>query len=82
MVFDPWRGWLPGVVAGETPKWPHERRQLPAHLVAETAANPGGSVAEIDGSMVRNPDGYVPPRVRDSLGIQRHPARRVSGNER
>jgi hypothetical protein len=37
-----------------------ERRELPAHLVAEAAANPGGSIAEIDGSMVTDPDGYVP----------------------
>jgi hypothetical protein len=51
------------VAAGEGPKWPRERRQLPAHLAAEAAANPGGSVAEIDGSMVRDPDGYVPPEA-------------------
>jgi hypothetical protein len=40
--------------------WRRERRLLPAHLIAEAAANPGGSVAEIDGSLVSNPDGYVP----------------------
>jgi hypothetical protein len=47
-------------MAGELPDWGHERRRLPAHLMAEAAANPGGSVAEIDGIMVTNPDGYVP----------------------
>ncbi|HEX9519556.1 MAG TPA: hypothetical protein VF940_25670 [Streptosporangiaceae bacterium] len=51
------------MAASGTPKWPRERRQLPAHLVAEAAANPGGSAAEIDGSMVRCPDGYVPPEA-------------------
>ena len=40
--------------------WRRERRQLPEHLIAEAAANPGGSVAEIDGSVVSDPDGYVP----------------------
>jgi hypothetical protein len=48
------------VMAGELPDWRHERRRLPAHLMAEAAANPGGSVAEIDGVMVTDPDGYVP----------------------
>jgi hypothetical protein len=33
---------------------------LPPSLTATAAANPGGSVAEIDGSVVRDPDGYVP----------------------
>lgn len=33
---------------------------MPSHLVAEAAANPGGSVAEIDGTIVTDPDGYVP----------------------
>jgi hypothetical protein len=47
-------------MAGELPDWRRERRQLPAHLMAEAAANPGGSVAEIDGGMVTDPDGYVP----------------------
>ncbi len=47
-------------MAGELPDWRRERRQLPAHLIAEAAANPGGSVAEIDGSLVSDPDGYVP----------------------
>jgi hypothetical protein len=41
-------------------QWPSERRTMPAHLAAEAAANPGGWVYEIDGSMVSNPDGYVP----------------------
>jgi hypothetical protein len=45
---------------GRSPDWPFERRELPAHLLDEAAANPGGSVAEIDGSMVGDPDGYVP----------------------
>jgi hypothetical protein len=47
-------------VTGQPPEWPRERRKLLAHLTAEAAANPGGSVAEIDGSMVSDPDGYVP----------------------
>jgi hypothetical protein len=47
-------------VTSQTPDWPREHRELPAHLAAEAAANPGGSVAEIDGNMVTNPDGYVP----------------------
>jgi hypothetical protein len=41
-------------------RWPRERRELPAELVAAAAAHPGGAVAEIDGSMVGDPDGYVP----------------------
>src|SRR5258708_32835296 len=45
------------------PDWRRERRQLPAHLIAEAAANPGGSVAEIDGSVVSDPHGYVPPEA-------------------
>ncbi len=45
------------------PDWPNERKQLPAHLAAEAAANPGGSIAEIDGTIVTNPDGYVPPEA-------------------
>jgi hypothetical protein len=47
----------------ETPDWPREKRQLPPGLIATAAANPGGSVAEIDGSVVRDPDGYVPPEA-------------------
>jgi hypothetical protein len=47
-------------MGAETPDWPREKRQLPAGLIAAAAANPGGSVAEIDGSVVRDPDGYVP----------------------
>ena len=42
------------------PQWPIERRSMPAHLAAEAAAHPGGWVYEIDGSVVSNPDGYVP----------------------
>jgi hypothetical protein len=41
-------------------QWPIERRSMPAHLAAEAAVHPGGWVYEIDGSMVSNPDGYVP----------------------
>lgn len=44
----------------KTSEWPREKRQVPSGLIAEAAANPGGSVAEIDGSMVRDPNGYVP----------------------
>jgi hypothetical protein len=47
-------------MAGEMAGWRRERRQLPGHLIEEAAANPGGSVAEIDGSVVSDPDGYVP----------------------
>lgn len=42
------------------PEWPRERRPLPPQLLGQAAANPGGSVAEIDGSVVSDPDGYVP----------------------
>ncbi|MFD0381355.1 hypothetical protein [Streptomyces sp. NPDC127112] len=41
-----------------------ERRRIlkspPPELVAEAAANPGGSVAAIDRSLVGDPNGYVP----------------------
>jgi hypothetical protein len=47
-------------VTDELPEWPREKRKLPPGLIAEAAANPGGSVAEIDGSMVDDPNGYVP----------------------
>jgi len=47
-------------MSDQQPQWPIERRTMPAHLAAEAAANPGGWVYEIDGSMVSNPDGYVP----------------------
>lgn len=40
--------------------WRRERRPLPAALRSEAAANPGGSVAEIDGSQISDPNGYVP----------------------
>jgi hypothetical protein len=50
-------------VAGNPPEWHREQRQLPDHLAAEAAANPGGSVAEIDGAIVSDPDGYVPPEA-------------------
>lgn len=51
------------LMADETPDWPREKRQLPSSLVAAAAANPGGSVAEIDGSVVHDPNGYVPPEA-------------------
>ncbi|WP_163507315.1 hypothetical protein [Fodinicola acaciae] len=41
-------------------QWPRERRELPAELTAAAAANPGGAVAEIDATMVSDPNGYVP----------------------
>ncbi|CAM5527158.1 hypothetical protein BOQ63_004155 (plasmid) [Streptomyces viridifaciens] len=41
-----------------------ERRRIlqspPPELVAEAAANPGGSVAAIDPDLIGDPDGYVP----------------------
>lgn len=41
-----------------------ERRRIlqspPPELVAEAAANPGGSVAAIDPDLVGDPEGYVP----------------------
>jgi hypothetical protein len=40
-----------------------ERRELPPELIAEAAAHPGGSVYEIDGFMVPDPYGYVPPEA-------------------
>jgi hypothetical protein len=48
-------------------EWLRERRELPAALRAEAAANPGGSVAEIDGSQISDPDGYVP--VEAIIGV-------------
>lgn len=39
---------------------PADRRTPPPELVAAAAANPGGSVAEIDHDVVGDPDGYVP----------------------
>ena len=50
-------------MSGELPDWRRERRQLPAHLMGEAAANPGGSVAEIDGNVVTDPHGYAPPEA-------------------
>ena len=44
----------------QTAEWPRERRKLPDQLVAEAAAHPGGSVAETDGSIISDPNGYVP----------------------
>lgn len=40
--------------------WQNERRAVPRELAAEAAANPGGTVAEIDGSLISDPNGYVP----------------------
>jgi hypothetical protein len=47
-------------MTSQQPQWPIERRTMPAHLMAEASAHPGGWVYEIDGSIVSNPDGYVP----------------------
>jgi hypothetical protein len=47
-------------VADQTAQSLRERRKLPDQLVSEAAAHPGGSVAEIDGSIVSDPNGYVP----------------------
>jgi len=64
-------------MAGELPDWGHGRRRLPAHLMAEGAANPGGSVAEIDGIMVTNPDGR--DRHRSGLWVHERGRARASG---
>jgi hypothetical protein len=40
--------------------WLRERREVPAEILAEAAANPGGSVAQIDGDLVADPNGYIP----------------------
>lgn len=45
------------------PDWPSERRGLPTELLAEAAANPGGTVAEIDGNHIPDANGYVPPEA-------------------
>lgn len=47
-------------MADEEPEWRREKRNVPSSVMAQAAASPGGSVAEIDGSMVRDPNGYVP----------------------
>lgn len=47
-------------MSGINLQWPRERRELPAALRPEAAAHPGGSVAEIDGSQISDPNGYVP----------------------
>jgi hypothetical protein len=44
----------------QQPRWPIERRTMPAHLAAEAAAHPGGYVYEIDGSLIGDPNGFVP----------------------
>jgi hypothetical protein len=33
---------------------------VPPELLSEASARPGGTVAEIDGSMVSDPNGYIP----------------------
>ena len=35
----------------------------PAELVAEAVRHPGGSVAEIDSTLIGDPDGYIPPEA-------------------
>lgn len=39
------------------------QRMPPPELVAEAKANPGGWVYEIDGNMVDDPNGAVPPEA-------------------
>jgi hypothetical protein len=45
---------------GSIEQWHRERRALPAELEPEAARNLGGSIAEIDGEQVSDPNGYVP----------------------
>jgi hypothetical protein len=40
-----------------------DRREFPPELVDEASANPGGWVYEIDGEMVDDPNGDVPPEA-------------------
>ncbi|GAA1969179.1 hypothetical protein [Catenulispora subtropica] len=50
-------------MSDSVPDWPRSRRTPPDDpgLIAEAAANPGGSVAVIDGDLVGgDPNGYVP----------------------
>jgi hypothetical protein len=54
-------GWVRlHAVTDDSPEWRRERRNVPAHLLAEAAAYPGGYVYEIDNEIVTNADGYVP----------------------
>ncbi|MCP2322059.1 hypothetical protein HDA40_000566 [Hamadaea flava] len=39
------------------------QRTPPDELIAEAAQNPGGYVYEIDGEMIGDPDGYIPPEA-------------------
>jgi hypothetical protein len=50
----------PRVLRADVAGW-QPRRTRPPELLAEAAAHPGGSVYEIDGSQVPDPNGYVPP---------------------
>lgn len=40
-----------------------EWRPVPPHVEAEAARHAGGTIAEIDGSLISDPDGYVPPEA-------------------
>lgn len=53
-------------MTGGIDDWKRSKRTPPADpgLEAEAAANPGGSVAAIDGDLVGgDPNGYVPPEA-------------------
>ncbi|NUT06391.1 MAG: hypothetical protein HOV76_23205 [Hamadaea sp.] len=39
------------------------QRTPPEELIAEAAQNPGGYVYEIDGELISDPDGYIPPEA-------------------
>ena len=39
------------------------QRTPPEELIAEAALNPGGHVYEIDGDLISDPDGYIPPEA-------------------
>ena len=60
---------LDNLSANKTPRaaewriWPCERRGLPARLGGRGAADPGGSVAQIDGPVISAPGGDVPPEA-------------------
>jgi hypothetical protein len=43
--------------------WPIEAQELPANLLELAQLHAGGSIAQIDGSMLPDPDGYVPPEA-------------------
>jgi len=40
-----------------------EVSELPASLIEQARAHPGGSVAQIDGNLAPNPNGFVPPEA-------------------